>query len=59
MIWAKEMFSFKKYVAKKKVKIGPMLAIIEAFPEPTLWIPSESRNVGMTVEMTDIEKAMT
>lgn len=55
MICSSQMFSPKNAVARKIVKIGPILAIIEALPEPTCFIPSDNINVGKTVEKTAID----
>ena len=55
MICSSQIFSPKNADAKKIVKIGPMLAIIEAFPEPTYLIPSDNINVGKTVEKKAVD----
>ena len=48
------MISCKKIFAIIIVAIGPMLAIMEALPEPIRLIPSEIMNDGITVVKTAI-----
>lgn len=55
MICSSQIFSPKNTVAKKILKIGSMLAIIEAFPEQTYLLNTDNINDGKTVEKKAID----
>ena len=55
MICSSQICSPKNTVAKKILKIGSMLAIIEAFPEQTYLLHTYNINDGKTVEKKAID----